>query len=138
MNVKGGIRTVFFDLDGTLSDPSEGIDESLSFALEKMGARNARIDDVRPFIGPPLQDTFSSLLGRALLKEGTHPGRVLMVGDREHDILGARSQGVDAAGVLWGFGTREELESAGPRFLIERPEDLPGVIRTFREEGDAS
>lgn len=52
------------------------------------------------------------------------PSGVLMVGDREHDVLGAASVGMDCLGVLYGFGTREELESAGAAYIAETVEDI--------------
>ncbi len=45
--------------------------------------------------------------------------KVLMVGDRRHDVMGARSAGIDCLGVLYGFGTREELEEAGADYIAE-------------------
>ena len=42
-----------------------------------------------------------------------------MVGDRRHDVMGARSAGIDCLGVLYGFGTREELEEAGADYIAE-------------------
>ena len=41
-----------------------------------------------------------------------------MVGDRLFDVEGAHSRGVRAAGVLWGYGTKDELENAGADFII--------------------
>ena len=38
--------------------------------------------------------------------------RMVMVGDREHDVFGAKEQGIDCVGVLFGYGSREELEAA--------------------------
>lgn len=48
----------------------------------------------------------------------------LMVGDRKHDMEGAKHHGLDAAGVLFGFGSREELEAYSPVFLAETPAAL--------------
>jgi len=57
------------------------------------------------------------------------PGmRVIMIGDREHDVLGARSHGIDTIGVLWGYGTAEELTAAGAIDLAETPDDLLGLL----------
>lgn len=50
--------------------------------------------------------------------------RVLMVGDREHDILGAREAHVHSVGVLYGYGNRQELEEAGAEYIVEYPEDI--------------
>lgn len=47
--------------------------------------------------------------------------RILMVGDRQDDILGARHCAVPAAGVLWGFGSKEELTAAGATVLFQTP-----------------
>ena len=50
--------------------------------------------------------------------------RTLMVGDRKYDVEGAAAFGIRTAGVLWGYGTREELESAGAVMTAETPEAL--------------
>jgi len=54
--------------------------------------------------------------------------RILMIGDREFDILGARTHGLDSVGVLFGFGSREELTAAGATYLVETPMDLLSVF----------
>ena len=50
--------------------------------------------------------------------------QTVMVGDRKHDVLGATRFGIDTIGVLYGYGTREELEQAGAAYFAERPEDI--------------
>lgn len=57
--------------------------------------------------------------------------KVLMVGDRRHDVIGARAAGIDCLGVLYGFGTREELEAAGAAYIIERPEEILNFIESL-------
>jgi phosphoglycolate phosphatase len=47
-----------------------------------------------------------------------------MVGDRKHDVIAAAAHGIPTIGVLWGFGGRDELESAGAAMLIDRAEQL--------------
>ena len=54
--------------------------------------------------------------------------QVIMVGDRNYDILGAKENGIDSLGVLYGFGSREELEEAGAKILVERVEEILDVI----------
>lgn len=49
---------------------------------------------------------------------------VVMVGDREHDILGAKEVGINSIGVLYGYGGREELQSAGASYIAEKIEDI--------------
>ena len=50
--------------------------------------------------------------------------KAVMVGDREHDILGAKHAGLDSIGVLCGYGDREELEHAGATYVVEKIEDV--------------
>ncbi|MBQ1311739.1 MAG: HAD hydrolase-like protein [Blautia sp.] len=53
---------------------------------------------------------------------------VVMVGDKEHDVLGAAEAGLDCIGVLYGYGTREELEAAKPAFLAETVSGLMDLL----------
>jgi phosphoglycolate phosphatase len=55
-----------------------------------------------------------------------------MIGDREHDVRAARANGVRAVGVLWGYGSRAELEAAGAHALAATPEDLAPAIARAR------
>jgi len=56
------MKTVIFDLDGTISDSSGGIFQSINYALEKMNAPAISRAEVNPYIGPPLKDSFVTLL----------------------------------------------------------------------------
>ncbi|MDO5010276.1 MAG: HAD hydrolase-like protein [Intestinibacter bartlettii] len=57
------------------------------------------------------------------------PGsNVLMVGDREYDILGAKGLGMDSVGVLFGYGSKEELQEAGATYTIEKMTDLLEIV----------
>lgn len=53
----------------------------------------------------------------------------VMVGDREYDVLGAHRNGIEAIGVLYGYGSREELEKAGADRIIGRPEELLQIVK---------
>ena len=55
--------TALFDLDGTLTDPREGITRSLAYALERMGVAAPPLDELTFAIGPPLRASFATLLG---------------------------------------------------------------------------
>ena len=48
----------------------------------------------------------------------------LMIGDRHYDIEGAVRAGIDSMGVLYGYGSREELEGAGATYIVESPEEI--------------
>ena len=54
--------------------------------------------------------------------------RVVMIGDRRYDALGARAVGIRAIGALWGYGDAEELAAAGADPLIETPRQIPAAI----------
>ena len=199
-------KNVLFDLDGTLTDPAEGITNSLMHAQRRLGRAVSRREDLYVFIGPPLIEMFMSEWGltraeseQALLyyreyftdrgifenvpyrgieacladlkaaglrlyvatskpeplslrilehfrllpyfeavagstmdekrtKKGEviayalqtfqlDPAETVMVGDREHDVLGARENGLPCIGVLYGYGSREELTTAGAAAL---------------------
>ena len=210
--------TILFDLDGTLTDPVEGITNSVAHALEKWGIHVEDKRELNKFVGPPLHAAFSEYYGfseadaikcveyyreyfkdtgifenkvyegipellaelrasgkklivatskpeefalrilkhfslytyfdfvagatmdssrvkkadviaYALESSGvTDLSRTVMVGDREHDILGARATGLDSLGVLYGYGSREELEAAGATYIVERVSDIGTLL----------
>ncbi len=205
-----------FDLDGTLTDPREGITRSAAHALRHFGIE-ADPEELTFFIGPPLYESFERFaipeermeeavaafreyfeplgwlenvpypgIGETLerlrkagislilatskpeefavrimerfdlakyftlmcgapmderragkaevvaraVKEAhiTDTSRALMVGDRRHDVEGARASGLDTVGVLWGYGTRAELEAAGAWVLAEDQKELEKIL----------
>ena len=203
-----------FDLDGTLTDPSVGITNSVMHALEKYDIQVADRSELYPFIGPPLDYSFKTFYGfsdeqavqaikyyreyfsvtglyenkvydgvpemlEALQRNGvkialatskpyefsikilkhfdlykyfdffgaaTMDGRIskkadvisnllsemgaeskdeiLMVGDRYHDIEGAKANELKSAGVLWGYGSKEELQNAGAEYILSEPWEI--------------
>jgi phosphoglycolate phosphatase len=213
---------LLFDLDGTMTDPFEGITGSIRYALEKLGRVAPVADDLRWCIGPPLVHAFKVLLetedetlaGQGVLfyreryiaigkfenrvidgipqtlemladtgyrlvvatskpksytldildhfdlarhfdavhgseldgrnadkadlirhilrHEGIAPDRAVMIGDRSHDVVGAKANKVASIGVLWGYGDRAELEGAGASLIAQRPEDLPAHVESIK------
>lgn len=215
------MNAICFDLDGTLTDPKEGIVGSVRYALEKMGhVVSDNDDDLTWCIGPPLLQSFEKLVGStpeaqralALYRErfgeiglyenevygGIHtvlqtlanegrrlfvatskptvyaerilhhfelseyfettfgseldgtradktdllawvveqanlePSTTVMIGDRRHDIVGAKNNAINTIGVLYGYGGRAELEAAGADHLCEAPEHLLNSLGTLR------
>ncbi len=212
------MRTVFFDLDGTLTDPRPGIVRSIQFALEQLDRPVLEEEALLWCIGPPLRESFVALLGgeadadrgvalyrerfgevglfenrvyagievqlqalvdtghelhvatskphvyarriiehfglsgyfgdtfgselsgertdktellrHALGASGADPALSVMVGDRSHDMVGAANNGMLAVGVLYGYGSREELVQAGARTLASDVEELAAVLKT--------
>ena len=209
---------ILFDLDGTLTDPGEGIARCLRHALGRLGREAPPAAALRRFVGPPLHESFTELLGAdggALVDEAVrvyrerfeevgmfenrlYPGvadglaalsgaghrlwvvtskptvyadrivdrfglrrwmqgvhgselsgayadkrrlvrRVLdaehlegrgtwMVGDRRHDVRGARDNGASCIGVLWGYGSAGELEEAEPDHIVATMPELCEMI----------
>jgi phosphoglycolate phosphatase len=64
------------------------------------------------------------LLEYALRETSVDPSRAIMIGDRSHDIVGARNNRMSAIGVLYGYGSREELTEAGALHVCARPHGL--------------
>ncbi|WP_208028161.1 HAD-IA family hydrolase [Rhabdothermincola sediminis] len=211
-------HTVLFDLDGTLTDPREGLLNGLERALATIGMTVEDRDSLDILIGPPAHDGFARYLGLTepslsvavaayreyvaergafenrvidgvpeLLAELTGAGAslavatskptptamtvldhfgltswfafvagadytgdrqtkrdviehalrelrvrspegVVMVGDREHDVIAARHLGVASIGVLWGYGPRSELEDAGADHVVETVAELRELL----------
>ncbi len=70
----------------------------------------------------------TDLLSWLLEQKRLDPSVTSMVGDRGYDVIGARNNGMDAIGVLYGYGARSELIEAGAARLCARPGDLPTVL----------
>lgn len=66
----------------------------------------------------------------AVGEEAGGRAEILMVGDREQDIYGAKVNGIDSAGVLYGYGDEEELRCAGADYLVKRPSDILNLMRS--------
>ena len=211
-------RFLFFDLDGTLTDPALGITNSIMYALKTYGIDVSDRESLYPFIGPPLVDSFAKYYGfsrergfeatdrfreyfsekgifenrlyegipelLASLKEngfclvlatskpekfalrilehfqireyfafvcgasmdekvrskkddviryaletsGADPKKSVMIGDREYDVLGGKRFGMKTVGVLYGYGSRGELERAGADRICENVAECLEVL----------
>jgi phosphoglycolate phosphatase len=73
-----------------------------------------------------LYDDKARLLAHVIEQERIDPAHAAMIGDREHDIRAAHANGLRAVGVLWGYGTAEELGAADA--LVRVPADLPRAL----------
>jgi phosphoglycolate phosphatase len=81
-------------------------------------------------VGPELdsEDEQKSItVGRALRKLAAS-ARAVMVGDREHDVIGAHAHEIPAIGVLWGIGSERELRDAGADALADTPAALAALL----------
>lgn len=90
---------------------------------------DATFDDV---VGSELDGRLSAkaeLVAHALDRlGGVTPDGAAMVGDREHDVIGALACGVAAVGVAWGYGEPARLVAEGAVAVAARPADLPAVL----------
>jgi phosphoglycolate phosphatase len=124
-------------------DELASLDLSLSIATAKPERTAVRI--LERF---GLTHRFDAIVGATLTQErrakaqvithclatlGIDGGRhVLMVGDRDHDVLGALHNGIACVGVTWGYGSAEELLRAGAVSLAEQPSDVGALVgRTY-------
>jgi len=93
-----------------------------------------RFDLARHFAGihgPELdgnRDHKADLIAHMVAEHGVRGERAVMIGDREFDVLAARRNGMPAVGVTWGYGSREELETAGAASLCHAPADLSASV----------
>lgn len=70
----------------------------------------------------------AELLAYLLREVGLPPTQCLMIGDREHDVLGAKANGIATWGVTWGYGSEEELSNAGAERLCHGPAELAQAL----------
>lgn len=74
-------------------------------------------------------DVITYCLAELDVPAGEH---VVMLGDRDHDVEGATSNGIDCIGVSWGFGSREELAGAGAHTVVDDPAEVHPAVQTRR------
>lgn len=58
----------------------------------------------------------------------TDKSQVVMIGDRSHDVIGAKENGLDCIGVLYGYGDRPELEEAGALAIAADLSELASIL----------
>jgi phosphoglycolate phosphatase-like HAD superfamily hydrolase len=102
---------VYFDLDGTLTDPFEGISKCILYAVEKLGFPAPSEQHLQSCIGPTLYDTFPEI-----------------VGDRKHDLLGSVANDIKPLGVSYGYGSVDELNNPGAAEIAHTTYDLGNII----------
>jgi len=95
--------------------------------LEHMGLRELFDVVAAPGVDT-ISETKSETIGAALRGLGQPPAGVVMVGDRLYDVLGAAEHQIPTIGVLWGEGSEAELRDAGARWIVSRPDEIPGLL----------
>jgi phosphoglycolate phosphatase len=77
------------------------------------------------------RSTKAEQIALALEVERLVPRDACMIGDREHDVLGARVHGIRAIGVTWGYGSRTELEAAGADRVVDTLDELVAAVQAL-------
>ncbi len=77
-------------------------------------------------------DDKNILLSHIIAQEGIPKLESVMIGDRRYDIEAAKVNGIRSIGVLYGYGSREELEATGADLIIENFDELMQVITHYR------
>jgi phosphoglycolate phosphatase len=92
------------------------------------------LDQYFEFIGAAAldgsRDSKSLVIGHTLASVGVRPEThsMIMIGDRHHDVHGAKEHGIDTIGVLWGYGDRDELDEAGAINIAQNPVELRDLL----------
>lgn len=80
------------------------------------------------------RDDKGELIAHIIEREAVDPKRAIMIGDRKYDCLGASRHGIPTIGVLWGYGSADELRQQGAARLAEAPGDLAKLVATMRPQ----
>lgn len=112
---------LLFDLDGTLTDPKEGITKSVQYALADQGIYEEDLDKLEPFIGPPLKESFKEFYQmdeeHALQAVAKYRERFTTIGIFENELL----PGIPGLlATLKEHGAKVAIASSKPTVLVER------------------
>ena len=82
-------------------------------------------------------ETKKDVIEKVFLRNEINKQNSVMIGDREHDVIGANQAGVHSTiGVLYGFGSKEELEKCEPTYIVDTVEDLNRLVMQTLKRGD--
>lgn len=123
---------VYIDLDGTLTDPFEGISNCIAYALETLGQERPADAELRRFIGPPLMETFEELVGPALAPRalGYYRERFSETGWRENAVYPGIHAALEA---ITAEGHRCFVATTKPRVFALRIVEHFDLSRHFSE-----
>ncbi|TYS19776.1 HAD family hydrolase [Rossellomorea vietnamensis] len=60
--------------------------------------------------------------------KGHQPDDFIMIGDRKHDIIGAKNMGIDSIGVTYGYGSLEEISQSDPTYIVQTVEQVKDLL----------
>lgn len=87
------------------------------------------IPDIIGGTDDPRRSTKGKVIAWALRELAIDPDTAIMVGDREHDVLGAKENRIPCLGITWGYGDRQELESAGALAVRDTPAEALDFLK---------
>ena len=121
---------VYIDLDGTLTDPFEGISNCIAHALGKLGQERPADAELRRFIGPPLLETFEELVGTEVAPRalGYYRERFTEIGWRENALYPGICVAMEA---LTSAGHRCFVATSKPRVFAQRIVEHFGLSSYF-------
>ena len=124
------MRDLFFDLDGTLTDPKPGITGCIQYALERLGRPVPSQDELEWAIGPPLIENFTRLVGAQEAPRGValYRERFGDVGLFENEVYDGIPEVLDA---LRSSGARLHVASSKPHVYVTRILDHFGLSDRF-------
>ena len=117
---------IFFDLDGTLVDSSEGIHNGFVQTFERLGLPVPSDQKIRTFMGPPLE---ADVLQRAITENQAPKDQSVIVGDTKFDLIGGKTVGIKTIAVTWGFGENETLLAENPDFIADTTQELWDILK---------
>ena len=125
-------RHIYFDLDGTLTDPYEGITKCILYAIEKLGFERPSDDWLYKSIGPPLWDTFPEVVGDELTTKAVelYRERFNDVGWLENELYDGI---VEALATVHKSGARLFVATAKPQKAAARIIEHFGMGQFFDE-----
>jgi len=123
-------RHIYFDLDGTLTDPYEGITKCILYALDKLGVPHPDDDFLYDCIGPPLYETFPQLVGEELTLTAVdlYRERFNDVGWQENKLYDGILDALDA---IHAAGNTLFVATSKPHAQATRIVDHFGMSRFF-------
>jgi phosphoglycolate phosphatase len=85
----------------------------------------------RHAVGGNLEGTFvekEDIIKYIMEEYNLRKEETIMVGDRKYDIIGAKKNGIKSIGVLYGYGSREEMEKEEPEYLINNVKEILEIV----------
>ena len=74
----------------------------------------------------------ADVISYALEQQGlTETSEIIMIGDREHDVIGAKALGIESIGVLHGYGSYEELSNSGANYIVKDVKELKSLLMSL-------